>query len=337
MSGPRRIDDGNGSGRDIDRSRPVDFSFDGQAISGFAGDTIASALLASGVRLVGRSFKYHRPRGIFTAGGEEPNAIVDLRHAGRHDPNARATLEPLQPGMTIRSTHARGDAQRDALSLLDRFARFIPAGFYYKTFMWPRFRLYEGMIRELAGIGRLDAASRAPQSRQQFLNVDLCVVGGGAAGIAAALAGAGAGRSVLLVDERAQLGGALRWRGARIDGTDGIDWATARECDLRAAGVRILTRATAVGLYDHNAVVAIEKGLPSERSANGECLWHIRATAIVLATGAIERPLLFANNDQARRHAVRCDVLRYLRSYSVRCGGTRRRRDEQRLCLRSRA
>ncbi len=149
-------------------------------MSGFAGDSVASALLANGVRLVGRSFKYHRPRGIFTAGGEEPNAIVDLRHAQRHDPNARATLEPLQQGMAIRSTHARGTAQRDTLSFLDRFARFIPAGFYYKTFMWPRFRLYEGMIRALAGIGRVDASSRARGSRQQFLNVDLCVIGGGA-------------------------------------------------------------------------------------------------------------------------------------------------------------
>src|SRR5512146_398421 len=187
MSGPQRIDAGGGHGSDIDRSRRLDFSFDGQAMSGFAGDTIASALLANGVRIVGRSFKYHRPRGIFAAGGEEPNAIVDLRHAQRHDPNARATLEPLQQGMTIRSTHARGTAQSDRLSFLDRFARFIPAGFYYKTFMWPRFRLYEDAIRALAGIGRVDAASHAPRSRHRFLNVDLCVIGGGQAGITAAL------------------------------------------------------------------------------------------------------------------------------------------------------
>jgi sarcosine oxidase subunit alpha len=319
MSGPQRVDDSHGNGRDIDRSQRLDFSFDGQPMSGVAGDTIASALLANGVRLVGRSFKYHRPRGIFTAGGEEPNAIVDLRHAQRHDPNARATMEPLQTAMTIRSTHARGTAQADRLSFFDRFARFIPAGFYYKTFMWPRFRLYESMIRSLAGIGRVDAASRAPQSRQQFLSVDLCVIGGGAAGIAAALAGTRTGRKVLLVDERAQLGGSQRWREAQIDGDASIDWVTARERDLRAAGVCIMTRTTAIGLYDHKAAVLVEKGLPSGQSANGECLWQIRATNIVLATGAIERPLLFGNND--RPGVMLADAaLHYLRCHAVRCG-----------------
>ncbi|HSE12443.1 MAG TPA: 2Fe-2S iron-sulfur cluster-binding protein, partial [Rudaea sp.] len=319
MSGPQRIDAGGGHGSDIDRSRRLDFSFDGQAMSGFAGDTIASALLANGVRIVGRSFKYHRSRGIFAAGGEEPNAIVDLRHAQRHDPNARATLEPLQQGMTIRSTHARGTAQSDRLSFLDRFARFIPAGFYYKTFMWPRFRLYEDAIRALAGIGRVDAASRPSRSRHRFLNVDLCVIGGGQAGITAALEAARSGRQVLLVDDHAQLGGSLRWRSTRVDGLTGIEWVTTSEQGLRAAGVRIMTRTTAVGLYDHNAVVLVENGLDSAQSENGERLWQVRATAIILASGAIERPLLFENND--RPGVMLADaVLRYLRNYAVRCG-----------------
>ena len=319
MSGPQRIDSSGAYGSGIDRAQRIDFSFDGEPMSGFAGDTVAAALLANGVRLVGRSFKYHRPRGIFTAGGEEPNAIVDLRHAQRHDPNARATLEPLQHGMTIRSTHARGTAQRDTFSFVDRFARFIPAGFYYKTFMWPRFRLYEGMIRALAGIGRVDASSRAPGSRQQFLNVDRCVIGGGPAGIAAALAAARAGKKVLLVDDHAQLGGSLRWRSARIDDLEGIGWSAARERDLRAAGVHIMTQTTAVGLYDHNAVVLLEKGLPPTKCANGECLWQVRAQDIVLASGAIERPLLFENNDKPGVMLADA-VLRYLRIYAVRCG-----------------
>jgi sarcosine oxidase subunit alpha len=318
MSGPQRID-GGGYGSEIDRKQRIEFSFDGQPMSGLAGDTIASALLANGVRLVGRSFKYHRPRGIFTAGGEEPNAIVDLRHAQRHDPNARATLEPLLQGMAVRSTHARGTARQDTFSFLDRFSRFIPAGFYYKTFMWPRFRLYEGMIRRLAGIGRVDSTSRAPRARQQFLNVDLCVIGGGPAGIAAAAAGAQGGKHVLLVDDHAQLGGSLRWRDARIDGVSGIEWVGARENALRAARVRIMTLTTAVGLYDHNAVVLVERGLPLTRSANGECLWQVRAREVVLASGAIERPLLFENND--RPGVMLADaVLRYLRCYAVRCG-----------------
>ena len=316
MSGPQRI---SANGRDTDCTKRIDFSFDRQALSGFAGDTIASALLANGIRIVGRSFKYHRPRGVFTAGGEEPNAIVDLRDGSRHDPNARATLEPLRASMAIRSTHARGTAQHDAYSFIDRFARFIPAGFYYKTFMWPTFRAYEGMIRAIAGIGRVDATSRSPKSRQQHLLVDVCVIGGGAAGMQAATAAVNSGRKVLLVDDQAQLGGSLRWRDATVDGAPALAWVAACEQGLNAAGVRIMSRTTAVGLYDHNAIVLVEKGVDAAHSANGEVLWQVRAREIVLASGAIERPLLFANND--RPGVMLADaVLRYLRCYGVRCG-----------------
>ena len=316
MSGPQRV---SANGRDTDCTQSLDFSFDGQALSGFAGDTIASALLANGVRIVGRSFKYHRPRGVFTAGGEEPNAIVDLRDGTRHDPNARATLEPLRAGMTIRSTHARGTAQRDAYAFLDYFARFIPAGFYYKTFMWPTFRAYEGLIRAIAGIGRVDSEARSAGSHQQHLNVDVCVIGAGPAGIEAALSAATGGRHVLLVDDHARLGGSLRWREASIDGMHALAWVDACEERLRAAGVRIMARTSAVGIYDHSAIVLVEKGVDPARSANGECLWQLRAREIVLAPGAIERPLLFANND--RPGVMLSDaVLRYLRCFGVRCG-----------------
>ncbi len=315
MSGPSRVEGGS----ELDRGQCLDFSFDGRSLAGFAGDTIASALLANGVRIVGRSFKYHRPRGVFSAGGEEPNAIVDLRDGARHDPNARATIEPLRAGMEITSTHARGSAARDSFSFLDRFARFIPAGFYYKTFMWPGFRVYEAMIRKLAGIGRVDANARAETSCQQFLNVEVCVIGGGPAGIAAALAAAHSGRQVLLVDDRAKLGGGLRWREV-----GGGDWADACERELRVAGVRLLASTTALGLYDHNALVLVEKGLvekglPATRSGNGECLWRLRAQEIILASGAIERPLLFENND--RPGVMLADAaLSYLRQHGVRCG-----------------
>ena len=320
MSGPKRVDPGYPHGGiEIERNQRIDFSFDGRPMSGVSGDSIASALLANGVRVVGRSFKYHRPRGIFAAGAEDPNAIVDLRHLQRHDPNARATLEPLRPGMAIRSTHARGTARHDWLSFLDRFARFIPAGFYYKTFMWPSFRLYERAIRALAGIGRLDGAARAARSRQQYLNVDLCVIGGGPAGLAAALAGVQRGKQVLLVEEQPRLGGSLRCRDTTIDGLPGLAWVAQCEGSLRAAGVRIMTCTTAVGLYDHNALVLVEKALAATQSANGECLWQVRARDIVLASGAIERPLLFANND--RPGVMLADaVLTYLRRYAVRCG-----------------
>jgi len=158
MSGPTRIDAG---GSAIDRSTRLDFRHDDHALYGHAGDTVASALLANGVRIVARSFKYHRPRGIVGVGCEEPNAVVDLRNGEHHDPNARATLEPLRDGMVLRSVHARGTAARDRLAVVDRLHRWIPAAFYYKTFKWPNWDVYEPTIRALAGLGRLDGASRA--------------------------------------------------------------------------------------------------------------------------------------------------------------------------------
>ena len=172
------------NGGAIDRTRPLRFTFDGKPYEGFAGDTVASALLANGVGIVGRSFKYHRPRGIYTAGPEEPNAILDLRHGTRHDPNARATLEPLADGMELRSTHASGAAENDRLAFLDRLARFIPSAFYYKTFMWPNWAAYEHRIRALAGLGRVDPAARAESAAHAYTEVDVCVVGVGPSGLA---------------------------------------------------------------------------------------------------------------------------------------------------------
>src|SRR5262245_54141438 len=205
----------------IDRSTPLRFSFDGTAYQGFAGDTIASALLANGVKIVGRSFKYHRPRGIYTAGPEEPNAILDLRHGARHDPNARATLEPLADGMELRSIHASGTAENDRLAFLDRLARFIPSAFYYKTFMWPTWTAYEHRIRALAGLGRVDPAVRAGSAAHAYAEVDVCVVGGGPSGLAAALTAARQGKRVMLVEEQRDLGGSLRHRTTMIDGVPG--------------------------------------------------------------------------------------------------------------------
>ncbi|HEY4163781.1 MAG TPA: 2Fe-2S iron-sulfur cluster-binding protein, partial [Dongiaceae bacterium] len=304
-------------GGEIDRSRPIDFSFDGAPCRGFAGDTLASALLGSGIRIVGRSFKYHRPRGIFGSGAEEPNAILDLVDGARHDPNARATLEPLTDGLRLRSVHSRGTAAHDRLAFLDRFARFIPAAFYYKTFIWPGWNRYEDSIRAMAGLGRLNPKTRAWSGTHRHESVDLCVIGSGAAGLAAAQAGLRRGRKVLLVEEQNRLGGMLLRRAAEIDGMPGGEWAASTEHKLAEGGVRILKRSTAFGLYDHNSVAVVEKSVAG--SENGERIWLIRAHQIVLATGAIERPLLFGDND--RPGVMLADAaLTYLRRYAVRAG-----------------
>jgi sarcosine oxidase, subunit alpha len=301
----------------IDRTKPLRFTFDGTAYEGFSGDTVASALLANGVQIVGRSFKYHRPRGIYTAGLEEPNAILDLRHGARHDPNARATLEPLADGMELRSIHASGTAENDRLAFLDRLARFIPAAFYYKTFMWPSWTAYEHRIRALAGLGRVDPAARTESVAHRYAEVDLCVVGAGPSGFAAALAAARQGKRVLLVEEQSDLGGSLRHRAVVIDGVPGADWVGHCETALREAGVQVLRRSTALGLYDHNVLTIVQKDVPA--SPNGERIWLVRAGRIVVATGAIERPLLFANND--RPGAMLADAaLVYLRRYAVKPG-----------------
>jgi sarcosine oxidase subunit alpha len=311
--GPQRLTEGG----EIDRRRPLDFSFDGTRYRGYAGDTLASALLANGVRIVGRSFKYHRPRGILSAGPEEPSAILDLRHGARHDPNARATLEQLAEGMVLQSVHARGTAAQDRLSLLDRFARFIPAAFYYKTFMWPNWRLYEDRIRAMAGLGKLDPAAWAMGAAHSHIETDLCVIGAGPAGLAAALAGLRQGRRVLLVDEGTTPGGSLLSRDAEIDGKPGSVWVADCLRQLAAGGAHVLTRATATGLYDHLSAVIVEKGV--QASPNGERIHLVRARQIVIATGAIERPLLFGNNDRPGVMLAGA-VLAYLRCYAVRGG-----------------
>ena len=310
MSGPVRLEAGGGA---IDRMKPLRFAFDGQSLSGFAGDTVASALLANGVSIVGRSFKYHRPRGVFSAGIEEPNAILDLNHGSRHDPLCRATIEPLAEGMVLRSVHAQGTAARDGLSYIDRFARFIPSGFYYKTFLWPSWEAYEARIRAMAGIGTLDARSRSAVVGEHFRTVDVAVVGGGPAGIAAALAAAKAGRSVLIADMDSELGGSLTVREDEIAGRSGAEWARESAAQLESVGALVLTRTMAFGLYDHNALVMVE------RTDTGERLWRIRAREIVLAAGAIERPMLFADNDRPGVMLAGA-ALSYLRRRAVRMG-----------------
>ena len=316
MSGPRRIDAG---GSAIDRGTRFDFRFDGRALSGHAGDTVASALLANGARIVARSFKYHRPRGVVGAGCEEPNAVVDLRVGAHHDPNARATLEPLRDGMVLGSVHARGTAARDRLAVIDRLHRWIPAAFYYKTFKWPGWSAYEPTIRAMAGLGRLDGRSRAAAAPARHVDVDACVIGAGVAGLEAARRAMRAGQRVLVIEQRPWVGGTLGWRSGMLEGVAGADWIAARHAELQAGGATVLTHTVALATYDHGAVVAVERGIDAGVSPNGERAWVVRARSVILATGALQRPLVFEDND--RPGVMLADAaLAYLRLYGVRAG-----------------
>jgi sarcosine oxidase subunit alpha len=286
------------SGR-VDRSKPVRFTFDGQAYSGFAGDTLASALLASGVMLFGRSFKYHRPRGLLAAGSEEPNALVSVdRGPGRFTPNLRATGVEVHEGLKAVSQNRWPSLKTDFGAINDRLGMFFPAGFYNKTFMWPRSfwdRLYEPAIRKMAGLGDAPTEEDPDTYASTYAHCDLLIVGAGPAGIDAALEAAATNKRVILIDEQDELGG-----GALSDPAL-WPWLERSIKALRdAADVTILTRTTAFGYYHDNFIGAVERltdHLPDGGDAPREKLWRIRAGEVILAQGAIERPLVFDGND----------------------------------------
>ncbi len=303
------------SGGGVDRGQPLAFTFDGRPHLGFEGDSIASALIASGVSVVGRSFKYHRPRGIWGAWTEEPNAIVDVTRGAMTTPNLRATIEPLENDLAVRSVNAAPSAAAERAALLDKLSAFLPAGFYYKTFLWPRWETFEGRIRAMAGLGRVDPDNRPPANNPKInAHCDLLVVGAGPAGLAAASAAARAGRMVILVDDHAKIGGQLLHRGGAIEGGGWRDWALGVARAVDAAGGRVMTRTTAYGVYDDNLVCAWERRAPLP-----DALWRIRPKQIVVAAGAIERPLVAPDND--RPGVMSADAaLVYLRRYAVLVG-----------------
>jgi sarcosine oxidase subunit alpha len=279
-------------GSEIDRAAPLRFTFDGRNIRGFAGDTLASALLASGERVLGRSFKYHRPRGLWGLGADEPNAIFDLRHKGISLTNARATLTAAQDGMVVSSVNAFPSARGDLFRGLDLLHRVLPAGFYYKTFMRLPWKFYEPMIRRMAGLGQVDPAYAPPaDTRQVSARCDVLVIGGGAAGLAAARSAAEAGKTVWLVDEARALGGSLRWRDGQIDGAPWQAFAAATRQAVEAAGGRVLCDTTLWGAFDHGTFAAWQRGAPDTH-------WRLRADRCILAAGGIERPVWFAGNDR---------------------------------------
>lgn len=294
------------SGGLIDRSRSLTFTFDGKSHGGFEGDTLASALVANDVRLVGRSFKYHRPRGILTAGSEEPNALVTLRSGAHAEPNTRATTVSLFDGLDAVSQNRWPNLAFDLLAVNQLASPLLVAGFYYKTFMWPaKFweKVYEPLIRRAAGLGKLSMLPDPDHYDREHGFCDLLVIGGGAAGLVAALTAGRAGLRVVLVDEDARLGGRLLSERHEIDGMPASRWAEQTAAELATLpNVRILNRTTLFGIYDGREYCAVER--LSDHLAQAPAaqprqrLWKIIAKRSILATGAIERPLVFGGNDR---------------------------------------
>ncbi|MBE3638852.1 sarcosine oxidase subunit alpha family protein [Mangrovicoccus algicola] len=293
------------SGHLVDTARRLSFTFDGRAFAGHPGDTLASALLANGVQLMGRSFKYHRPRGPIAAGSEEPNALVTLGRGARAEPNTRATVAELFDGLEASSQNHAGSLQRDWLAVNDRLAPFLAAGFYYKTFMWPKAfweKLYEPVIRKAAGLGALSGLPDPDAYDRGYRHCDLLVIGAGAAGLAAALAAGRAGAQVILAEEDFRPGGRLLAEGGLLDGRPAPDWVAEVAAELATLpNVRVMTRTTVFGAYDHGIFGAVERVSDHLAEAGGgvrQTLWRITARRSVLAAGATERHIPFRDNDR---------------------------------------
>jgi len=290
-------------GRLIDRTKPLNFTFNGKRLRGFAGDTLASALLGANQMLLGRSFKYHRPRGLVGSGVEEPNALVGLGRSGRFEPDQRTTTTELFDGAETVSQNHWPTLDLD-IGVVNNWAyRFLPAGFYYKTFMFPRFawkHLFEPIVRRSAGLGRAPSLRDEDRYEQAYGFCDVLVAGGGVAGLAAALAAARKGARVIVLEQTAHWGGRAPVDGGTIDGQSPDDWIrNTLQTIEKMENVTLRRRCMAAGLYDHGYVLGYEQiadttpgdGRPRHR------LWRIRAARVVTATGALERPLAFAGND----------------------------------------
>ena len=290
----------------IDRTTPVKFRFNGVEYKGFQGDTLASALLANDIRLVGRSFKYHRPRGIWSAGSEEPNALVTVGKGAKQDPNVRATVQEIHAGLDARSQNAWPSVGCDVMALNDLGAPILGAGFYYKTFMWPKTfweKVYEPIIRRAAGLGGLSGQAVSETYEKGYAFCDVLVVGAGPAGLMAALTAGRAGADVLLADEDFCFGGRLNSETHGIGGQTGAEWVATVIAELEALpNVRMMPRTTITGAHDGGTYGAIERVAhhmqPKTTKTPRETFWRIVAKRTILAAGAIERHIAFRNNDR---------------------------------------
>ncbi|MDG1971630.1 MAG: sarcosine oxidase subunit alpha family protein [Paracoccaceae bacterium] len=289
----------------VDRSKQLSFTFNNKSMTGYEGDTLASALLANGQRLVGRSFKYHRPRGIFSAGAEEPNAMVHLRRGAAQEPNTRATVAELFNGLEATSQNHRGSLEFDLMSVTDLASPFLSAGFYYKTFMWPKKfweKLYEPAIRASAGLGRLSMQEDPDSYDKGFLHCDMLIIGAGPAGLMAALTAGRAGARVILADEDHLMGGRLNAETLSVDDQEGSAWAAAAAAELDAMpNVRLMTRTSVYGAYDHGVYGALERmtdHVPTSGGKPRQVLWRIYAKRAILTAGATERSIAFPMNDR---------------------------------------
>ncbi len=292
-------------GGSIDRAKPLDFTFDGKPMQGFAGDTLASALLANGRQLVGRSFKYHRPRGILTAGAAEPNALVTIGEGGRTEANTRATLVELYSGLAAKSQNRWPSVDFDLGAVNSLLSPFLGAGFYYKTFMWPVAfweKVYEPIIRKAAGLGRATYEPDPDSYEKWWAHCDLLVIGAGPAGLAAALTAGRAGARVILADEGFEPGGSLLSETALVGDRTAIDLLAHTLAELASlSNVRIFSRTTVFGWYDGNVFGALESVQKNTAVVDPnrpvERIWRIAAKHAILASGAEERPLVFGGND----------------------------------------
>jgi sarcosine oxidase subunit alpha len=287
-------------GGQVDRRQVLDFTFNGRHLQGYAGDSLAAALLANGIHHVARSFKYHRPRGIYSAGEEEPNALLEIGEGNRRTPNCRATLVPLRDGLAARSQLGWPSLRLDLGRALDFTHRLWPAGFYNKTFKWPSWHFWERTIRTMAGLGR--APDEVDPDLYEKVNAfcDLLVVGAGPAGLMAALVAGRAGLQVIVADQDERFGGSLNWDSTLLDGKPALHWVDEAVTELRTMpNVLQLPRTTVTGNYDHQVTTLLQRGEgPSHGATWRECLWTVRPRAILLATGAIEQSLVFPGNDR---------------------------------------
>ena len=283
--------------------KTVTFTFDGRRIKGVPGEPVAAALLANGIKLVARSFKYHRPRGVMSAGSEEQNALVTVGRGAQAEPNVRATTLEVSEGLEVSSQNAWPSLRHDAMAVNDLVSPFLAAGFYYKTFMWPRGfweKLYEPVIRRAAGLGALSGETNRDAYEKAFAFCDVLVIGAGPAGLMAALTAGRAGADVIIADEDTAMGGRLLREREEIDGKPATVWIATALAELEALpNVRCMTRTTVTGAYDQGTYGALERVVgPRADDKPLECFWRIVAKRAILCAGALERPIAFPNNDR---------------------------------------